>query len=264
LSPTTLLIGGILIDKNVSSLDQAQSNLFKKFVLPIQEEILNDKRILDFKKKIEEIASEYIILKNKIEKYEKDKEKKKEKKDLTSEKNKLGKEFESLTDKFFGVFPKIAKELYKKYESDLKKKKKEEKIKNKNLKEENEFSEEEISKELGKIEIETKEVSEENFEGGVADFKSVDDIAEKHGVEVDQIMDQLQKGIEIELEHTDNRKEASEIAKDHLIEYPDYYDRLEKMEAEAEEELKQKLKESQDWRTSNKTKKSISSYFGNK
>ena len=41
---------------------------------------------------------------------------------------------------------------------------------------------------------------------------------------------QLLKGIKIEKEHTDDEDLAKEIAKDHLSEIPDYYDRLEKME----------------------------------
>jgi hypothetical protein len=45
---------------------------------------------------------------------------------------------------------------------------------------------------------------------------------------------QLDKGIEVELEHTDSRKKAMEIAGDHLSEIPDYYDRLVKLEKSAE------------------------------
>jgi hypothetical protein len=45
---------------------------------------------------------------------------------------------------------------------------------------------------------------------------------------------QIEKGIKVELEHTGDREKAREIAKDHLTEIPDYYDRLEKMEEEAE------------------------------
>lgn len=48
--------------------------------------------------------------------------------------------------------------------------------------------------------------------------------------------EQLLEGAEEELEHTDNMNLAIEIAKDHLKEMPDYYERLEEMEEEAEEE----------------------------
>lgn len=55
-------------------------------------------------------------------------------------------------------------------------------------------------------------------------------IAKKHKVSVEQIKAQLQKGIKVELEHTSDKKIASEIALDHLNEFPDYYDRLAKVE----------------------------------
>jgi|APSaa5957512622_1039677.scaffolds.fasta_scaffold45000_3 hypothetical protein len=42
--------------------------------------------------------------------------------------------------------------------------------------------------------------------------------------------EQIQKGIEIELEHTSNNSIAQEIAMDHLEEFSDYYKELEKME----------------------------------
>lgn len=57
---------------------------------------------------------------------------------------------------------------------------------------------------------------------------TVEEIARKHGVPVNQIRDQLEQGIKIEMEHTSKRDVAQEIALDHLNEYPDYYDRLKK------------------------------------
>ncbi|MFW9879124.1 MAG: DUF5661 family protein [Candidatus Thorarchaeota archaeon] len=41
---------------------------------------------------------------------------------------------------------------------------------------------------------------------------------------------QLRKGIKVEMEHTNDPAIAREIAKDHLVEDPKYYDKLEKME----------------------------------
>ena len=41
---------------------------------------------------------------------------------------------------------------------------------------------------------------------------------------------ELQKGIKVECEHTENSSLAAEIARDHLTEDPKYYDKLEKME----------------------------------
>ena len=44
---------------------------------------------------------------------------------------------------------------------------------------------------------------------------------------------ELDSGIKVEMEHTDNKDVAEKIAKDHLAEIPDYYTRLIKMEKEA-------------------------------
>lgn len=74
---------------------------------------------------------------------------------------------------------------------------------------------------------------EELIFGGKADGMTVEDIARKHGVTVDQINEQIEKGMKIEFEHVNDGAKAKEIAKDHLDEFPDYYDRLEDMEAEA-------------------------------
>ena len=48
---------------------------------------------------------------------------------------------------------------------------------------------------------------------------------------------ELKKGEEIEHEHTDSKKIAKKIAKDHLSEIPDYYERLDKMEKKKKKEL---------------------------
>jgi len=47
---------------------------------------------------------------------------------------------------------------------------------------------------------------------------------------------QIAKGEKVELEHTDSKPLAHAIAKDHLAEIPDYYDRLDKMEESAKKE----------------------------
>ena len=60
---------------------------------------------------------------------------------------------------------------------------------------------------------------------------TVEQIAAKHKVEVSAINSQLKKGIKVEMEHTTSKAEAREIALDHLSEFPDYYDRLEKVES---------------------------------
>lgn len=45
---------------------------------------------------------------------------------------------------------------------------------------------------------------------------------------------QLKMGRKVEKEHSNDPKQAQEIAKDHLAEIPDYYTRLNKMEKRAE------------------------------
>jgi hypothetical protein len=63
----------------------------------------------------------------------------------------------------------------------------------------------------------------------------IEDIAVKHGVSVNEIQHQLEIGIKVETEHTDDFDIATKIATDHLNEDPHYYTKLAKMEAENEE-----------------------------
>jgi len=58
--------------------------------------------------------------------------------------------------------------------------------------------------------------------------RSIDANLTEHDVDPGQ----LQIGISIEMEHTDDREEAKKIAMDHLAEHPYYYDHLQKMEEE--------------------------------
>jgi hypothetical protein len=58
--------------------------------------------------------------------------------------------------------------------------------------------------------------------GGLADKKKPSDFD----------AGQLAKGVKVELEHTDDREKAREIAMDHLTEDPKYYDKLETIEGE--------------------------------
>ena len=81
-------------------------------------------------------------------------------------------------------------------------------------------------------------VSEEEIEGGLADDKSVKDIADEHSVNIKDIVAQIKKGKEVEMEHTDDPNVAIEIAKDHEMEHPFYYDALENMEKELAEGAK--------------------------
>jgi len=75
---------------------------------------------------------------------------------------------------------------------------------------------------------------------------SVEQIAKKHGVSADAIEAQIAKGIAVEREHTNSDAEAHEIARDHLDEFPDYYDRLDDMEKKAKKDMKEAVKKKLD------------------
>ena len=55
------------------------------------------------------------------------------------------------------------------------------------------------------------------------------------GKDVKHDADELKMGIEVEYEHTTNPLISRKIAMDHLVEIPDYYTRLKKLEDEAED-----------------------------
>jgi len=84
-------------------------------------------------------------------------------------------------------------------------------------------------------------------------FKTVEQIAKKHRLDVSFIEKQLKMGEKIEHEHTKNHELAREIALQHLDEIPDYYTRLKKMESDAKkfkdvkEETKSGDKSLRDW-----------------
>lgn len=81
--------------------------------------------------------------------------------------------------------------------------------------------------------------TEESLEGGLADNRSIEDIAKKHekkgykniGDMVQFLKKQLDKGVKVEMEHTKDKTKAKEIAMDHLWEIPNYYDKLKKVES---------------------------------
>ena len=67
---------------------------------------------------------------------------------------------------------------------------------------------------------------EEFIAGGLANNKTPEFIARKHSVSIDLINKQIEKGIKVEMEHTNDEKIATEIALDHLTEDPQYYTKL--------------------------------------
>jgi len=68
---------------------------------------------------------------------------------------------------------------------------------------------------------------------GKAKGVSIEDIAKKHSVPLEQIQKELEMGIKVEMEHTKDTAIARKIALDHLVELPDCYSRLKKMETQA-------------------------------
>ena len=90
----------------------------------------------------------------------------------------------------------------------------------------------EINNQLKRIfGITNKNIHDSNeIKGGLADKISIEELSKKHKVSVDEIVEQLLKGIEVELEHTNDKDKSKEIAMDHLFEMPDYYTKLKKME----------------------------------
>ncbi len=68
-------------------------------------------------------------------------------------------------------------------------------------------------------EIRAAGLAADQIPGGIGDAMNPDDF--------DQ--DALRKGIQVEMEHTNDESVAREIAMDHLTEDPAYYDKLEKV-----------------------------------
>lgn len=88
---------------------------------------------------------------------------------------------------------------------------------------------EEVVYQLATEYVEEDEDGKDKIPGGRADDKDVSEFPK----------DQIEKGIKVEMEHTDDPALAKEIAKDHLTEMDDYYDRLDEMEKAAEEAKKE-------------------------
>jgi len=103
----------------------------------------------------------------------------------------------------------------------------------------NNYKEKEVMKSIIEKLLETSHTETETELKGLSFGLSVEDIANKHGVDVKQIEDQLEIGLKIEQEHVKNNSDKSfrdkiarQISMDHLEEFPDYYTQLEKMENE--------------------------------
>jgi len=89
-----------------------------------------------------------------------------------------------------------------------------------------------IQRTVARVVKEEKEAQEtdDKLSGGLADGKPDSDFDKK----------QVEKGVEIEKEHTPDMTTRKEISKDHLVEHEKYYDFLEEMEAKMEKDKKSK------------------------
>ena len=81
---------------------------------------------------------------------------------------------------------------------------------------------------------------ENKLKGGKADKMTPKKIAKKFDIEVKDVKKQIEYGTCVECEHTEDKEKAKEIATDHVSEFPDYYNRLDKMEKEAEKHWNKK------------------------
>lgn len=75
----------------------------------------------------------------------------------------------------------------------------------------------------------------EKLVGGLSDNKTLSQIVKKHEKKggddmVSSLKKQLDMGMKVELEHTNDKEKAKEIALDHLWEDPNYYSKLKKIE----------------------------------
>ena len=71
----------------------------------------------------------------------------------------------------------------------------------------------------------------ESLLNGLAKGKTLEDLAKKHNVDLEDLKKELQKGMNVEKEHTHSQDIAKEIAMDHLFEDPKYYTKLKEMES---------------------------------
>jgi hypothetical protein len=75
-----------------------------------------------------------------------------------------------------------------------------------------------------------RESEKEEGHGGMKGHPAVAQIAKKHGVSTEEIVAQVKKGYKVESEHTNDIDMAIDIALQHVNEFPNYYDELDKME----------------------------------
>jgi hypothetical protein len=88
---------------------------------------------------------------------------------------------------------------------------------------------------LKKSNSENKKLKEsehsDKIPGGLSKGKTLKDIVKKHKVDYLKLVNEFKKGVKVEKEHTSDINIAKEIAMDHLMEDPNYYTKLTKIES---------------------------------
>ena len=79
-------------------------------------------------------------------------------------------------------------------------------------------------------------VNEDEIPGGLADGMTLKDLAKHQDTDIETLINQMEKGVNVEMEHTSDISIATEIAMDHIYEDLHYYDKLEDMESKPHKE----------------------------
>lgn len=79
-------------------------------------------------------------------------------------------------------------------------------------------------------------VTEDNIPGGLTDDMTIEDLANHQNTDIETLIQQMEKGVSIEMEHTTDLSVAAEITMDHIYEDLYYYDKLEDMENQPSKE----------------------------
>jgi hypothetical protein len=74
-------------------------------------------------------------------------------------------------------------------------------------------------------------VNEDEISGGLADGMTLEGLADYHDTTIDNLIEKVSEGVNIEMEHTSDMAIALEIAMDHIYEDLNYYSKLKKIEA---------------------------------
>ena len=86
-------------------------------------------------------------------------------------------------------------------------------------------------------------VEAEEIKGGKAEGLTIQDIAKKHKVPIGDIKKEIKLGTKVEMEHTNSKVKAKEIAMDHLTEFHDFYSNEKHGAIASEKGLEKDLKE---------------------